>query len=117
MFAFLFLLLSSQVFAQSTSDIALSIRTNYTMTPVTSGASVYLTYSMPRTVTQGVSIFDSSGVPIYMYTARKFQDVTRIIIPAGGGGFPLGIPQGASVWLQAVGTSATTGESDINFFY
>ena len=91
-------------------------RNVYTITPVTTAAWVQLVASMPYTV-QSITVFDSSGQTLLLGVGQSGSEVAQILIPPGGGTFPLGITAGSRVSIKALSANATTGENDINYFY
>lgn len=103
--------------AQTISS-AFGIRTVYSVTNVTTSAWVQLVASTSSGIGV-VSIFDSCGQTLELGVGAAGFEVMQIIIPPGGGGFPLGIPPNSRVSIRALSgncASANT-EDDINFFY
>lgn len=91
-----------------------SNRIVYTITPVTTSAWVQVYASLPYAMNT-VSILDSSGQTLELGLGGAGSEFRILLIPPGGGTFPLGITSGGRISIRAVSASATTGENDINF--
>lgn len=101
--------------AYATMTTATSVRTDYTVTPVTTVTPLTIVASMPLPVSR-VQAFDSSGKTMKLQVILG-GETTSVLIPPGGADLPLKIAQGSVVKLIAVSGTASSGESDINFFY
>lgn len=106
------LLLLSQV---CLAGNAMSVRTVYSVTPVDTSTALVLVNELPQQVTH-VAIFDSSGKTMQLRVDGG-GPIDYILIPPGGGDFPVKMSKGSKVSLIAVSATAGAGESDINFFY
>lgn len=102
---------SSSAFAST----AQSARLDYGNTNVTSSAWVQLIAAANKPV-YSASVFDSSGRTMILGIGPS-GSITQIIIPPGGGGFPLNLSQGQSVSIKAYNSTASSGEIDVNLFY
>jgi hypothetical protein len=88
---------------------------DYTSTAVTTSAYVQMVASTSN-ATNHVQVFDSSGQAIYLATGGAGSEVNQIIIPPGGGEFPLTIAASTRVSYKAVTGSASSGYTVINFY-
>lgn len=117
LFALTFLAFSMPASAQNIPFGPLAaIRTDYSSTNVTTGAWVQLVASLGA-ATSGVEIFDSSGQTLLLGYGPSGQEVGQFIIfPGGNGIVPFGFPAGVRVVIKALSGTASSGESDINFY-
>jgi len=97
-------------------DSGISNRIVYASTPVTTASWVEVIHSLTNPVGR-ITVFDSSGQTLQLGLGTSGNEVQMLIIPPGGGDFPLTISAGSRVSIRAVSASATSGENDINFFF
>ena len=109
----LLMLLPISSFAQSPYQI----RNVYSVNPVTTSAWVQLIAST-SVVANKVAIFDSCGQTMQLGFGAAGSEVQNLIIPPGGGGFPLNIPAGTRISLRAISATcnAASTEFDMNLF-
>ena len=120
LFAFLF-----AVSSYGATPYVVSVRTVYNGSNVTTSTPVTLISSSIAAFNGGISVFDSSGDTMELIiTPAGYNALTGVgvisymLIPPGGGGFPLHIGYGDEVQLIAVsGTPSSGTENDVNFFY
>lgn len=117
------LLLSLALILSSQSSFAVPstaqfTRTVYSTTPVTTAAWVQLIASTTEAVS-AITVFDSCGQTLQLGIGLAGFEVAQILIPPGGGGFPLSISKGQRVSIKAVSGNCTAAntEDDINYFY
>lgn len=94
------------------------IQTLYAGTPVTTGAWVTISASLPNGASS-VNIFDSSGQTMLLgrFLTGCVTLISSIIIPPGGQGqAPYPLVAGDCIRLRALSALANAGENDINFF-
>lgn len=104
-----------EVMASDPSVASVSVRTVYTDTPVSPSDNVVL-FSSVRYPVSSVSVFDSSGVTMEIKVISGTR-LTTLVVPPGGGGFPLKISGGDTVSLTAVSGTASSGENILTLFY
>lgn len=97
-------------------SFAVSDRIVYSSTPVTSSAWTEIVSSAPAQL-ESATIFDSSGQTLQLGVGAAGHEIAQMLIPPGGGSFPLSIGAGSRVVIQAVSGTASSGEADINLFY
>jgi len=93
---------------------------NYATTPVTTGAWVQITASVPSSCS-AVGIFDSSGRILKLSTgAPGFEDANELpfYIPPGGldGTISIEMAKGKPLSAKAIDANATIGYMLLNFF-
>lgn len=93
-----------------------NVRTNYSSTSVGTSAWVQLVASLSN-ASQTACIFDSSGQTMQLGVGASGSEAQALIIPPGGGCFPLSINAGSRVSLRAITGTASTGENDLNLFF
>lgn len=91
-----------------------SVRNDYSVTPVTTGAWVEL-IAATAGASKSILLFDSSGSTLELGVGAAASESRVLIIPPGGfgGPIPLLIPAGARLSLRAISANATTGELDL----
>jgi hypothetical protein len=97
------------------STFVQSFRNVYSSTNVTTSASLSVIALTSQSFSK-MSVFDSSGQTMELLITDPAGTVNTLIIPPGGGGFPVSISKGSTIVLEAVSATASTGEIDINFF-
>lgn len=112
-FLILFFFLTAPLFA---GTFSVYNRIVYSSTNVTTGAWVQIVASTPNPIETAV-IFDSSGQTLELGTGASGQEVSQMLIPPGGGSFPVSIGGGTRLSIRAVSATANTGEGDFNLFY
>jgi hypothetical protein len=106
----------AMVTVSSYLDSSETIRNDYSVTPVTTGAWVQLVASTLSDVKE-IEIFDSSGQTLELGLGGSGSEVRKIIIfPGGNGRIPCQIAAGSRVSIQAISANASVGEIDINFY-
>lgn len=107
--------------SHSHASTAQKVRVVYSPSaPVTTSAYTELFASTAQPVNR-ISVFDSSGqtlvLAVGLASGASTAIIDQILIPPGGGDFPLNISQASQVWIKAVSANATTGELDLNLFF
>ncbi len=111
----LFLILLSytpDVFANSSQYVRLV----YSTANITLGTYQTLILSTAQII-RNVSVFDSGGQTMVYALGNPGHEVPQLVIPPGGGDFPVGIGKGVRVSIKALSSTANTGEHDANFMY
>lgn len=97
--------------------LVFSIRNDYAVTPVTTGAYVQIHASIPANA-RIVEIFDSSGSTLqFSYGPAGSEVVALNVVPGGNELRPCLLNQGMALSLKAIDASATVGEFVLNAFY
>jgi len=94
-----------------------SIRLDYSITNVTTGAWVQLTASVGAAAVFGITLFDGGGYAMELGIGAAAAETRALLIPPGGfnGVIPLRIAAGTRLSIRAVGTATVSaGEIDIN---
>ena len=87
---------------------------NYASTSVTTSAYTQVVAST-TSITQKLSIFDSSGQAMILAVGAGGSEVDQFYIPPGGGDFSLNIPASSRVSIKALTANATSGYILISF--
>lgn len=107
----------SVLFSFQASAAPYSVRNAYASTNVTTSAWVQLLAKDTLSFqTSAVCIFDSSGQTLKLGLGASGQEQQVLIIPPGGGCFPLAIPPNDRLSIKAITATASSGEIDLNFF-
>jgi hypothetical protein len=91
----------------------LPVHTNYSSSPVTTGAYTELVASTGAPITR-LSIFDSSGHAMIIATGPAASEVVKLYVPPGGGDFDLAIPISTRISIKALTADATSGYNLLN---
>jgi hypothetical protein len=93
-----------------------TVRNEYGVTPVTTGAWVTLVASLASAI-KALEIFDSSGQTLEIGIGGIGSEVRQLLVfPGGNGKVPCIIPSSTRVSIRAVSANASVGEIDINFY-
>ena len=114
------LFLYSGALGSVTSNYAVTqtVHTDYSGTPVTSGAFVTIIASTSR-VSNYIDVFDCSGYDFYLGVFQS-DCITAISVPwlvqPGGNAQAISIPQGACVRIKAQSTTLASCYQDLNLY-
>lgn len=93
-----------------------SVRLNYVLSPVTTGAWVQLIASTSAAASE-ISVFDSSGQTMELGIGGSGSESRiSLIFPGGQGTIPISIPAGSRISIRAVSGNASVGEIDLNLY-
>lgn len=101
--------------SSGTAQANAPVYNDYTSTSVTTSAYVQMVASTSNAVNH-VQVFDSSGQALYLATGAAASEVNQLIIPPGGGEFPISIASGTRISLKAVTGTASSGYITLNFY-
>ena len=94
-------------------------RISFSATNVTTGAYTQIISAIPNAV-KSLIVYNSGNAPIQIAVGSSGNEVGQLITPAttaAGTVYPIAMPAGARISIEAVGTTATTGEIEINAIY
>lgn len=94
-----------------------SVRLDYSVTNVTTGAWVQLIADTGAKATKGITLFDGGGYAMELGIGAAASEARILLIPPGGfnGVIPLGIPANSRLSVRAIGAATVdAGEIDIN---
>lgn len=108
----LLIILSSNVHASTATGVSLQ----YSTASVTTSAYTEILNKLPL-ASQQISVFDSSGQSISLAVGTTSFEVQQIIIPPGGGDFPLNISAGSRISIKGSTGAPVSGLNITNFFF
>jgi len=105
--------LTAEISKLTDLDVFTTVRNDYSVVNVTTGAFVTLVADTGAIITRKIQIFDSSGETMEL----SLDAVNRklIVTPGGNGDIDVLFPVNSTVSIRAVSADATVGEIDINF--
>jgi hypothetical protein len=108
--------ITNTVTVKQTSAKGEFVRSDYTVTPVTTAAYTQLIASTASAYS-AIEIFDSSGQTLKLAIGAAASEVDQFIIfPGGNGRIPFTLATGQRISIKALSATANVGEIDINFY-